>query len=123
MKQAIYHLDLDPLDVYIDMDRGVVFHVHPVLEKIRFTGGHGAPLMQDATFSGMDPASVKLPFFEWSSPCAVGDHPLLYRSFATFAPVTKIMLRPIAGRLLDGHRLSQMSALTVYDVLKAIHAE
>lgn len=124
MEQAIYHHDLAPLDVYLDADRDAVFQVHRALEKIRFTGGHGASLMQDATFiSGSDTPSVGFSFFEGSSPYALGGHPLLYRSFATFAPATKMMLRPIAGRLLDGHRLSRTNALTVYDVVKAIHAE
>ncbi|KAI0714167.1 hypothetical protein C8T65DRAFT_644950 [Cerioporus squamosus] len=123
MEQAIYHHDLAPLDVYLDMDRGVVFQVHPALEKVRFTRRHNTALMQDATFSESNTASIGSSFFEGSSPHVLGGHPLLYRSFATFAPATKMTFRPIAGRLLDGHRLSRTNALTVYDVLQAIHAD
>ncbi|RPD58940.1 hypothetical protein L226DRAFT_561398 [Lentinus tigrinus ALCF2SS1-7] len=120
MEQAIYHHDLAPLDVYLDADHGVVFQIHSALEKLRFIGGRGAPLLQDATFS--DTACGRLPFFEGNR-WALGAHPLLYRSFATFAPSTKMMLRPVAGRLLEGHRLSRTNALTIYDVVNTIHAD
>ena len=124
MEQAIYDHGLAPLDVYLDADRGVVFEAHPALGHIRFTGGYGARLMQDAVVS--DAASGLFPYFEGNR-YALGAHPILCRSFATFAPTTKMMLRPVAGvapdRSPEGYRLVRTNALTIYDVVHAIHAE
>ncbi|KAI0794407.1 hypothetical protein C8Q74DRAFT_575000 [Fomes fomentarius] len=113
MTQASQHLDLAPLEVFLDADPEVTLNIHPALETIRFATSRG-PLLRDALSS---PGTV----FTGDVNTALGTHPLLCRSFATSAPTAKLMLRPIAGRLLSSHALSRENAITVFDVVKAIH--
>ncbi|KAH9893174.1 hypothetical protein C8Q73DRAFT_521387 [Cubamyces lactineus] len=52
----------------------------------------------------------------------LGEHPLAARSFATWAPVSKILLLPLFGHWLDNNgRIKLSRPVIVLDVLKAVH--
>ncbi len=53
----------------------------------------------------------------------LADHRLVQRSFATFAPVTSMLLLNLCGHTVRERLLTGTRAITVVDVLNAIHPE
>lgn len=110
MAHAEQHLDLAPLEVFLDADPEVTLTVHPGLEKIAFSSARG-------------PTSVLKDVSSWSIDATdhgiLGRHPLLYRSFATSAPTAKLTLRLVVQE--DQFAISRENAITVFDVVSSVH--
>ncbi|KAI0675615.1 hypothetical protein C8Q78DRAFT_1074620 [Trametes maxima] len=134
MREAATYLEsFKPLRITESSNSLAPLSAHPIFGHIEFRRVYDAFLERDAQFDVhlRRPGAPTRRVYEKDYMCRhdeypglyLMDHPLAARSFATSTPIATMMLLQLCGRTLRNSKLNLPRAVTVFDVVCAMHAE
>ncbi|RPD58941.1 hypothetical protein L226DRAFT_489219 [Lentinus tigrinus ALCF2SS1-7] len=101
---------------------GDLFHAQNVLKDAHLTYPSGSDAPKSRTVTDIWGTYNVEPPDDYPG-MYLAEHPMVQRSFATFAPVTSMLMLNLCGHTVRGRLLMGGRALTVVDILNAMHPE